>query len=76
MTVNELIEKLKRHDGNALVVIMSYFTTEYMGIKEVFQTKMNKGAFNEKKIVVIHNNDDDFELDNDAYFTEQSKKEV
>lgn len=75
MTVNELIEKLKRYDGSSLVVINSCFSVDYMGVREIYRTQMNKGKFNEKEIVVIHNDDDDFELDEDAWYYEKKKEE-
>lgn len=71
MTVNELIEKLKRYDGNSTVAIMSYFAKDLMAVKEVFKRETNS----KKELVIIHNDDDDFELDDDAWFYEKKKGE-
>ena len=71
MTVNELIEKLKRYDGNSKVAIMSYFAKDLMSVKEVFKRETNS----KKELVIIHNDDSDFELDDDAWFYEQKKEE-
>lgn len=70
MTVNELIEKLKRYDGNSTVAIMSYFTKDLMSVKEVFKRETNS----KKELVIIHNDDSDFELDEDAYFYDKNKE--
>ena len=71
MTVNELIEKLKRYDGNSTVAIMSYYAKDLMSVKEVFKRETN----NKKELVIIHNDDSDFELDEDAWYYEQKKGE-
>jgi len=71
MTVNELIEKLKRYDGNSTVAIMCYFAKDLMAVKEVFKRETNS----RKELVIIHNDDSDFELDEDAWFYEQKKEE-